>query len=79
MNNQVKNKSDFLNIIDSLIQSLKDNPSGWENNTLESYLEAIKAWTEDMDGYYANNNLEAPTNINWQVFSDILSAAKVYE
>jgi hypothetical protein len=79
MNNQVNNKEDFINLIDSLVQNLKTNPSEWENNTLESYLEAIKAWTEDMEGYYANNSLKMPTNVNWQVFSDILSAAKVYE
>jgi hypothetical protein len=79
MNNQVNNKTDFINLIDSLIQNLKASPFEWENNTLESYLEAIKAWTEDMEGYYANNNLKAPTDINWQIFADILSAAKVYE
>jgi hypothetical protein len=42
-------------------------------------LEGIAIWTEDMDGYYHNNNKPIPENIEWKVFANILIAAKMYE
>jgi len=42
-------------------------------------LEAVTSWTEDMDGYYQNNGIEIPQNINWKAFANILIAAKIYE
>jgi hypothetical protein len=62
-----------------LIADLKNNPVYWENRNLESYLEAIADWTEDMEGYYQNTNQPIPNNINWKVFADILIAASMYE
>lgn len=75
----LKCKEDFVEFIRLLIVDLQENPNGWENQTLESYLEAIASWTEDMEGYYQNNNIEIPQNINWKVFANILMAAKMYE
>lgn len=75
----LKCKEDFVEFIRLLIVDLQENPNGWENQTLESYLEAIASWTEDMEGYYQNNNIEIPQNINWKAFANILMAAKMYE
>jgi hypothetical protein len=75
----VKSKDDFIEFVGFLIRNLKANPADWENKTLDSYLEGIQSWTEDMDGYYINNNLPIPENINWKVFADILIAATIYE
>ena len=72
-------KEEFVSFLESLFQDLKDNPSEWENRSLESYLEAAANWVEDMEWYYKNNNLPQPQNINWKVFADILIAAKMYE
>jgi hypothetical protein len=32
-----------------------------------------------MDGYYQNNNIPIPENIDWKVFANILIGAKMYE
>ena len=77
--NSISTKEDFLNFMNLLIGDLKSNPEDWENSSLESYLEAIESWTDDMDGYYLNTNQPIPTNVNWKVFADILIAAKMYE
>ncbi|GAA4321033.1 DUF7660 family protein [Flaviaesturariibacter amylovorans] len=77
--NKIGNKNDFLKFVELLITDLRKNPSEWENKTLESYLEAIINWTEDMEGYYQNNDIPLPENISWKVFANILIAAKVYE
>jgi hypothetical protein len=65
--------------IGALITDLNENSNEWENKTLANYLEGMQSWTEDMEGYYLNNNLEVPQDVNWKVFTDILMAARVYE
>jgi hypothetical protein len=72
-------KEDFIIFLKLLVQNLRNNPDEWENKSLESYLEAAVSWTEDMEGYYQNNNLPIPKNVDWKVFANILIAAKMYE
>ncbi|MDR1714980.1 MAG: hypothetical protein LBS20_03975 [Prevotella sp.] len=76
---KVKDKQDFVDFIEILIKDLKENSNEWENKSLESFLEAMANWIEDMEGYYHNNNLPIPENINWNVFANVLIAAKMYE
>ena len=75
----LKSKEDFINFIEMLLYDLKSNSKEWENITLESYLEAMASWIKDMDGYYQNNNLPIPKNVEWNVFANILIGAKMYE
>lgn len=75
----VKSKEDFIHFIEILVSDLKNNPDYWTNHSLESYLEGVASWSEDMEGYYENNNLPIPTDINWNVFANILMAATMYE
>ncbi len=77
--NSIKSKTDFIGFVELLLEDLRSNPEEWENKTLPDFLEAVASWTEDMEGYYINNNLPIPENINWKVFADIFAAAKIYE
>lgn len=77
--NFIKNKADFVRFVKMLADDLKNNPERWSNMTLPVFLEAIAGWVEDMDGYYTNKGLSVPSNVDWKVFAEILSAAKVYE
>jgi hypothetical protein len=61
-----------------LVKDLKENPEHWENDTLERFLDAIAAWVEDMDGYYQNLNKPIPV-VEWDIFGQILLAARIYE
>ncbi|MFD2566371.1 DUF7660 family protein [Pseudotenacibaculum haliotis] len=73
-------KEQFTDELKELCQDLKENPSNWENRTLESYLEALIAYTEDVQGYY--DNMKTGTNANiptWENFLTILKGASVYE
>lgn len=72
-------KEDFISFLELLVQDLRNNPGEWENKKLESYLEAAASWTEDMEGYYENNNQPIPKNVDWKLFANILMAAKMYE
>jgi hypothetical protein len=55
------------------------NPEGWENPSLERFLDAVAAWTHDMDGYYQNLGQPMPGDVEWGVFAQILLAARIYE
>ena len=76
---RISSGNDLIKFISALTKDLKENPDEWGNKDLPSYLEAMTAWMEDMDGYYENTNQELPKDINWKVISDILMAARVYE
>ena len=73
----IETKADFICFIELLINDLKSTE--WANNSLESYLQAMANWTEDMEGYYHNNNLPVSQKIDWKVFANILISAKMYE
>jgi hypothetical protein len=75
----IDDKKDFLKFMELLIADLKRNPDYWENNDLESYLQAMANWTEDMEGYYRNTNQPIPKNVDWKVFANILVAATIYD
>lgn len=77
--NSIKTKEDFIHFVKLLAQKFNEEPEKWENKTVDSYLEALANWTEDMDGYYQNIQMPIPENINWKVFADMLIAASMYE
>ncbi|WP_190811429.1 hypothetical protein [Flagellimonas sp. S3867] len=76
----VTDRKSFEEFINLLLTDFKKNKSNWENNRLELFLEAMSAYTRDLDGYYKNmepdQNADFPT---WKVFADIMRGAVVYE
>ena len=76
---QIQNKEDLAQFIGILKDDLIKNTSLWENNDLESFLEAMQSWVEAMEWYYENHNRELPDPPTWQVFGDILMGARIYE
>ena len=75
----INNRDEFIQFINVLIEDFRINGSLWGNSDLLSFLEAMAAWVEDMDGYYAYKNQALSSNISWNIMADILSAAKIYE
>ena len=76
---EVKTKEDFIDFVSLLVTDYRNNPGEWENKDLESFLGALQSWVEDMEGYYINNRIPLPSNINWNIFADILLGARIYE
>jgi hypothetical protein len=77
--NNVSTREDLSNFIDRLSNDLNSNKGEWENHDLPSFLEAMSGWVQDMDGFYKNNGKDVPIDVPWNIFADILYAAKVYE
>lgn len=75
----IRSREDLVGFVRDLVSDLRTWPGEWENNRLETYLEAVAAWVEDMEGYYQNRGEVAPQEPNWKLFGEILLAAKFYE
>ena len=54
------------------------NRGDWTNADLASFLEAMAAWIQDMDGYYQNMGQKQSELPPWRVVADILMAARRY-
>ncbi|GED17835.1 hypothetical protein [Aneurinibacillus migulanus] len=76
---QVTTKNQFLEFLNLLNKDFKLNVDEWENKSIDNYLEAIESWIEEMEGYYKNNNLPVPNNIDWNFLATIFYVGKIYE
>jgi hypothetical protein len=87
---QVNDRESFLLFVKALIEDRelevaeeKKNPSqpygpgsmGWENGSIEDYLESSVAWTEAWVG----KKHELPQEASWSSFARFLYAGKYYE
>jgi hypothetical protein len=78
-NDTITTRDEFILFVNGLASDFRKNPNEWDNDNLANYLEAIAGWVADMDGYYLNQDKKIPTQNDWSLFKDILSAAKFYE
>ena len=76
---QIQSREDLAQFIAMLREDLKNNPNLWENQDLDSFLDAMHSWVEEMEGYYKNHNRVIPDPPTWQVFGDILMGSRIYE
>jgi hypothetical protein len=69
----IKTREDFIEFMAVFVKSIKSGRL-IENNTVESYLNAMASWVEDMDGYYENMGIANEVRLdamNWRVLADI--------
>jgi hypothetical protein len=77
--NNINSKEDLINFIKLLIKDFDDNSDEWENQTIVDYLNAMRNWINDMNGYYENHKIPIPKDINWNFIANVLYASKIYE
>lgn len=75
----VSSREDFVKFIEDLRQYFNSEETEWENDSLDSYLEALSAYTNAIGFGYKNAGRELPENIPWNVFADILFYSSNYE
>lgn len=76
---RISTRHDLAKYVKILSKLSKLDANGWENTTLPSFLEALAAWIEDMEGFYLNQNRPVPQNPEWKTFAEMLSSAAYYE
>jgi hypothetical protein len=75
----VRTREDLIKFIGELHKDLNVNSAGWENQTLDQFLEAMKGWVEDMDGVVQNRGEPLPASAEWRLVARLLYAGKTYE
>lgn len=88
---QVSDRASFFAFVRALIADRADaaakeqvepsNPwgpgaNGWENDTIEAFLEAALRWAEDTNMGVSQGLADAPT---WRAFAVFLYCGKIYE
>jgi hypothetical protein len=75
----VRSRSDFISFIDNLNRNYQSNREEWENDNLESFLDGLSGFTQDMVGYYKNMKEDVDVEtVTWRMAAQMLLAAKVY-
>ncbi|MDF3933702.1 DUF7660 family protein [Pseudomonas citronellolis] len=72
---EVKDSATFLSFARALAAT-KANNDGWENSTIEAFLDGAISWAED-SGFGLSQGI-APSN-PWQQFAAFLYCGKIYE
>ena len=79
-NFKVTDRQTFIKFLNLLHKDLLENPENWKNKTLPDFLEALSRYTEDIQGYYDNMQLNVTAdNPDWSTFADIFKGATIYE
>jgi len=77
---KISSKEDFGKFTKMLHADFLKNGNDWENNTLESFLEAMSAYCGDTQAVYKNNNENKNADLpSWETFADILRSSIIYE
>ena len=77
---KVTNRDSFIKFLELLRNDLLINKESWENRNLEDFLEALAAYSEDIQGYYDNTEQnKSADEASWEVFADIFKGAIIYE
>jgi hypothetical protein len=76
---RVESRADLGEFIRALSTHFRQDPRAWENGNLTSFLDALAAWTTDMDGYFKNRGEKVPEAPTWAMFAQMLLAARIYE
>ena len=78
--NRIKTRQDFVVFLNVLLSDLQKNKDSWENQDLESFLEALSRSAGDIHGFYANTNQTVDADKpSWKVIADMLMSARIYE
>ena len=75
----VETRQDFAAFVSELSRDVRVHRGEIENGSLDRYLEALAAWTEDLDGYFANRGEATPGQPSWRLMARMLLAARLYE
>ncbi|WP_435859270.1 DUF7660 family protein [Streptomyces tanashiensis] len=76
---EIHSRAELVAFLRDLHQEFRTCGHGWENNTLDSFLEALAAWVHDSPGAYRNAGEQIPPDGDWTFLARALQAATVYE
>jgi hypothetical protein len=75
----ITTKEELAEFVTALREDYAANGDKWENQTLDSFLEAMARWIPSMNNAYRNTGRAPVDQPTWRTFADILLAATIYE
>lgn len=76
----IRSKHDFIELVGKLASDFRASPENWESKSIDTYLETIARYAEDIPGLYKNLNIDTNANeASWQLFADLLVGSSIYE
>ncbi|WP_375417363.1 hypothetical protein [uncultured Hymenobacter sp.] len=80
----INSRQDFVYLLNQLLVDYQVNNKNLSNQQLEGFLEALVAYSADIQGYYHNSLKTGEEVLNadvasWRVFADMLRGAIIYE
>lgn len=76
----IKSRRDFVQFLQFLKADYRARNNEWQNKDLESYLDGLFGFANDMDSYYKNMGETVDVEaITWRMAAQMLLAASVYE
>ena len=77
---KIRTRQDFIIFLNELLADFQTNKNNWENQDLESFLEALSRYAEGRDGFYANTNQDVDADkASWKVIADMFMGARIIE
>jgi hypothetical protein len=77
---EITDPSTLGQFIRTLSEDLAVNQAGWENRTLDSYLDRLAAFVGAMGSWARNNDVSLPDQPEvWRLFGQMLLIAREYE
>ncbi|MEC7119708.1 MAG: hypothetical protein VXW65_07385 [Pseudomonadota bacterium] len=76
----IQTREQFQHFLALLAEDYKANDQERERADVALFLEALAAYSKDIDGYYKNTNQQVNASVpSWRVFAEMLCGACVYE
>ena len=77
----VKDRQSFLEFLNVLEREFIDHPDRFENHSIDTFLNAVRAWVCDKHKYQIMNGVKEYelNNLDWKAIATIFLAGKTYE
>ena len=75
---KIETQSDLINFAHNFLEDYLENPSNWENASLEAFLDALVSVIAYLHLFYENRGESMPEQVTWKTFAEILLEAKSY-
>ena len=76
---RVGSREQLVRFLGLLLEDHRQRPESWATGDLESYLDGLAGWAEDVDGYFENRGELISSVSPWRLAAMMFVAAKYYD
>ncbi|QHC32599.1 DUF7660 family protein [Streptomyces sp. HF10] len=76
---RVRDRQSLTDFLSAASRDFVENPEGWENRDIATFLESMAAWISDCDGFFRRKGELPPSDEVWVALAKVIAAARIYE